>query len=225
MPITIEDIRLNEKAEVSREEDKNFLNDFIYLSKPEIRAHIEKDLQIDIRGLSLTEQAYFLQVLKNRDQDEIAELRTFTDLYGHNGFRTFLSLESGELSGDDIINIGKKLQNKPDLADKLFAEYARLVDSAAEETKKIIKMYDDLFPGYKIKQNQVVNAILKKAVDLLVRVSQKFGNAQEIEKESIIEDLIKDLERYDKIKQKSIENFMTIKKIWIKRDRKYLLLA
>jgi hypothetical protein len=138
-PLNINDIRFASSNQEKSSEDEKFLADFSFLSKPDIRLIIFKDLGIKLSDLPLKQQAYFSQYLVSRPEKEIGPLKEFIGKYGANGLNTFLSLENrGRDMGNTIINIGRSLENSPESARELFAEYTTMVNSAERAAGDII---------------------------------------------------------------------------------------
>jgi hypothetical protein len=97
-----------------------------------MRKMIEKDFGFNFLSLPLTERFYFLKYLKHTTVSEVGDMKHFIALYGVDGMRTFLSLESqGEDFGDKIVAFGQH----EEVARHIFSYYGELLDSAdrAEE--------------------------------------------------------------------------------------------
>jgi len=185
--------------------------DYNYVKK--ITAELGEVTGIAIHELSWREQlwmattAFDLGIKNNFDQ-----LIIFAKRYGKNGLKTFLSTEFDLNMGEKILSIGENLSSQPVLADKLFAEYARLVDSAAEEAKKISQVYNELFFDKTVDQDKVRNMILKKANSLLEKSAADLSVCPAERKEEYISGLLADLKRQEMINKMEIAHFAEMMK-------------
>lgn len=90
---------------------------------------LEKVFGFNLFNLSLKEQFYFLNYLKNVTVSEVEKVKKFTLEYGIDGMRTFLSLEKESKEfGDRIVEFG----NLNESAEEVFASYGALLDEVDE---------------------------------------------------------------------------------------------
>ncbi|MFO7807209.1 MAG: hypothetical protein R6V40_02175 [Candidatus Moraniibacteriota bacterium] len=191
------------------------------LTKLHMRKKIEDEFGFDVSELDFWSQRNFLEFLNTRDVDNVNELKNFVKEYGVNGLKTFLSLELGEVSGEEILNIGKNLEDEPEAAQRLFSKFAEITDSAEESVEEVVKMYNEIFFNKKIDRNKAINAILKKAFSLLEKAAAELENCPEEQKEKLINSLIVDLKREEKIQHSAI---VSLKDLMVEFNKKYLSL-
>lgn len=180
-----------DKTKEEREEDIHDLLDYSYLMREEgVRNIVEREFNIELSDLSLKEQFYFLQFIKNKEASEIEPVKEFVKQYGVDGLRTFVSLDYGKEVGSKILEIGKELE-KEDVKE-IFAEYSQITNLAEKfyellSNSKAIQEADfpeDLkmeFPG------NIYEAILRRSKDLLV--SAHMLEVENIDTELNVEDL------------------------------------
>jgi hypothetical protein len=199
-----------EKKENETKKTKNLENQQIEKGKT-IKESIEKDFEINLADYSTREQVQFVNFLSSKTTEEVEKVKDFLNQTGNekatkNRLKAFLSLESGEISGDEIVSVGEMLEYEPEIADKLFAEYALIVDSARESSREIKEIYNEVFFDKKINDRQVQNGILRRANRLLLEARQKLAIASIHNREDVVEVLIKDLKNEERIQKNVLEN-------------------
>jgi hypothetical protein len=128
------DMLLDTAAQLGKDDeeivvDPEQLRDYLYLQQADMREILESDFSIPLKELSIKEQLYFLNYLKNTTVEHVRIIQSFTSLYGVDGMRTFLSLEHGdETLGDKIVAFGAG--NKE--ADQIFRYYSTILDSSGQ---------------------------------------------------------------------------------------------
>jgi len=158
------------------------------------RYNIEQEFGIDIKHFSLREQMQFIDFLSIKSIAEVEKIKKFLDEGGsqfnkNNRIKSFLSLESGKFSGDDIIMIEESFKDDPGLANKLFAVYASLVDRTAITKDELSEIFKN---KKKIKDeeiSQISRMILQKANDLLSSYTRKITAGQEINEQELLAEL------------------------------------
>lgn len=100
--------------------------DYLILIEENNREKVEDYFNLKFDALSTREQFYFLNLIKDKNSDEIIPIKKFTDKFETNGFRTFLSIEQDEEMGDKIFILGEKLPKES--AKALFSKYGEIID-------------------------------------------------------------------------------------------------
>jgi len=176
-------------------------------------SYLQKQYNINIDFFSKKEQDAILKMMKQTNILKRDKFDKFVKRHGINGLKSFLSLESGSLSGDEIINIGKQLENQPKIADKLFSEYAQVIDEIEKITKEVMDIYSEMFPEEKLDKNKISQLIIKKANKLLSETNNKLNlETKDDKKENIINELINFLKRDLLIWKSSLTTFHNLKK-------------
>jgi len=108
----------------------------------------------------------------------------------------------------------------------LFAQYALMVDSAelfADAT--LLKGLVRLFPKEIINKNEIVKAVLQKSANLLTVSNVELGKVGIADYDEIIDELISDLKRQEKIQLKAIsdlkKNVVELNEFYTKSLNKY----
>lgn len=111
--------------------------DFLFFISKENYEFLEKDFGFNPEELSLREQFYFLDFIKDKDINKTKRIGNFSKEFGINGFRTFLSIEhGGKEMGDKILILGEKLPETS--AQILFKTYGEMID-ASEEVADLLR--------------------------------------------------------------------------------------
>ncbi len=213
-PVSLSDLQLIKN---DKRNNNIFLNDFIFLNSPSVREIIKKEIGVNLSLLTLPEQANFLQFLYTKTENQVEELKQFlnqtnSEADRKNRIKSFLSLESGELSGESILNIGQQLEDQPEVADELFGEYARVVDETEKISEEAVNIYNEMFPEEKLDKNKISQLIIEKANQLLVDANHKLSTKTKTEeKQEIIKELISLLKRDLLIWQETLTTFRNLK--------------
>jgi ribosomal protein S18 acetylase RimI-like enzyme len=105
--------------------------DFLFFISEENYESLKNDFGFNPEELSIEEQLYFLNYIKNKNLVEINKVEDFTKKYKISGFRTFLSIEQGgKEMGDKILLLGEKLPKES--CDILFKTYGEMVDATSD---------------------------------------------------------------------------------------------
>lgn len=120
--------------------------DYLVLLEESNKEKIEDYFNLKFDLLSMKEQFYFLNLIKDKNSDEIIPIKNFTDKFSTNGFRTFLSIEQGDESGetkiaDKILTLGDSEKFPEEAAKVLFAKYGEIIDGV---NKIIISLEEKL---------------------------------------------------------------------------------
>jgi hypothetical protein len=156
---------------------------------------IEEDYGFPVRDLTLREQVWFTESLKDYTVEDEQEVIEFTQKYGLDGARAFLSVEHGEEFRDYVLEIGEGLEQEA--ASKIFAKYAEISEVAQEQVSDILDEYieeeDEVDRGEL--EVKVEKELLNRAKRLLSGVAKqiKAGEEPDIEQiESKLEGFAKD---------------------------------
>lgn len=211
-PIELSDLKLGNTVGEISDQDQQFLDDFVFMSRPDVREIIRQKIGITLSKIPLKEQANFLQLLISRKESEIGELKEFMTTYGDAGLRTFLSMEQGGREmGEKILGIGEALKNQPAIAEKLFTKYAELVNSADQLTTELANTYENMF-GKWIDKKAVYSSILTRSSNFLYEAHKELKISTEENKDKIIQDLILSLSNQILAQKKSIDSFHELSK-------------
>lgn len=178
---TSRDISITELPILGEKEGDNYdqLKEFSILLSLPMRHVVEKDFGIDLAELDYSIQYYLLNFLKTRTYDEAKELAKFTQKFGIDGFKTFLSLDAGTDMSDKIFAIDKNLPE--DVSRKVFAKYGEIVDAAETLRDHIASAYGDK-EGYSPEQSEnIIQNILFRGKELLTKFSAKSNPDQAID--------------------------------------------
>ena len=223
-------LELEEIIEKNSDVDKDNIEEIAItydaLLSPLLRKKIESDFGIKLNQFDVKFQLQLLKFISNKNEHEVNEVIDFINQSDDeknvkNRIKSFLSLESGELSGEEVMKIGESLNNSPELqetANKLFQEYAGIVDGAEQNTDDLIKMYNEIFFDKKIDREKASQAVLGKASELLKSVSEELTDCSDDEKNNVVKESIVDLRRQEKVQNSVIENF---KKIIVRLNKQY----
>ncbi|MFA5030847.1 MAG: hypothetical protein WC495_04620 [Patescibacteria group bacterium] len=182
------------------------------LTKLHMRKKIEDDFGIDIAGHDFWEQRNFLSFLESQTTDKVDTLIEYTKKYGNDGLTTFLSIELDPAMGERILSIGENLTDSPELAKQLFREYAAAAHQADQTAEEIITSFNLIYPDKHIDKNEVVEAVLIKAKDLLFNVSEEIETTTSEDKEAIVNQAITHLKKQLATQKKEIGEFGVIAK-------------
>lgn len=172
--LAIGDLALKRRDKTPEEQTQNQqdLYDYSYLVEAGgMREIVEKEFGIKIGDLSLQEQFYFLQFIKNKEANEIEPVKQFVQKYGLDGLKTFLSVDYGKEFGDKIVELGETLEEKD--ATEIFAEFAEIIDRAQSLIDNIKKTpaAENLPILTELRENlpaELYEALVRRAKDLLV---------------------------------------------------------
>lgn len=191
--------------------------------------YLENNLALDLSLLSWKEFFSLIIYLKQQEKGKgFTKLKNFIGNLDSqpdkiNRVKSFLSLETGHLSGEQILFIGESLGNQPDVANKLFAQYAEIVDDSIKTVDEACRLFADVFPNDRLESEKVQKAILRGAVSLLAEANEKLKMCEvenEEEKNTIILSLIEDLK---KEKNAQVEILGELRKIVAQLDDAYNL--
>lgn len=211
------------KENLSSAETDIIIANYKTLMELQIRKEIEDEFGIKLTEFSFREQAQFVNFLSAKPSEEVARTKEFlhqgrSEMAKAQRVKSFLSLESGAEMGERILSIGENLQDRPESADRLFAEYARLVDGANQEVEEISRMYGEIFFQRGVDKDKVARAILRKAGSLLCEAGEILKNCDSDKREDLVEDLISHLKIEDKAQKTSISD---LKKLSVQLNRMY----
>ncbi|MFA5029805.1 MAG: GNAT family N-acetyltransferase [Patescibacteria group bacterium] len=139
------------------------LVDFKWMSKKSMREKIGQELNIDLSNLSLREQFHFLQFIKTMSSVKMEPVRRFASRFGLTGFKTFLSCEYGQEMGNKILELGERLP--PAVAEKIFAKYVEIIETADETIELVAKEFGRNIPGDVL--DKVRSSLLSRGRDVL----------------------------------------------------------
>lgn len=124
------------------------------------------------------------------------------------------SPELQEKMNKNIAIIRQTLSGQPELADRLLGGYNRFVQNEKQRAEKAYQIYEDIFFEKRIDEQEALEIILSRSIDILKEISIKLQGAGEnekySEKEKAVEEIIGDLLEKQKITARAVEE---IKKI------------
>lgn len=213
------------KEEMSEEEYNKLLLTYKTLIELPLRASVEKDFEIKLKDYSIREQVQFVNFLSTKTIEEVKRVKDFLNQADDendkkNRVKSFLSLESGDFSGEDILKIGEELKDDPELRIILFSEYAGIVDSAEEKIEEFSKIYKEVFFDKEIDEDKIRESLLREGSELLKKAITQLNDAEEDKKSEIIKNLISDLRRQDKVQAKILNDLKTLKQNIDKEQQK-----
>jgi len=180
-----------------------------------LRERIEKEFSIKIADFSVREQVQFVNFLFNKTTEEIEKVKFFLKESDNqddrkNKVKSFLSLESGNLSGEQILEISENLKENPGLVSDLFAEYSRIIDESKGEIDNLTEMYNEVFSDKQIDSGKVREAIFRKGAKLLKKASEEIGQIEDQEKIGFVKSLIQNLRTEEKTQKMAVINLKII---------------
>jgi hypothetical protein len=180
-PLKEDDLILS--GDLKKEEKKSLYFDYKFFARPEILFQIADDFNLDFSKYSLAEQVSFLQVIKKLSKDEMGPVKKFIGKYGENGFRSFLSVQSGGLEmGQKILSIGESYLVED--ANRIFSKYAELVNVA--------EGVDGIFENEFKKNNQeVIYQIIEKLLLRGKKLLETFADSNTESVDSFLDKLEK----------------------------------
>ncbi len=197
-------IKKQEILEGSQTEGDELL--FQHLYRPAMKQKIENEFGIELNNLPFYYHVYFLKFLATRDKNEAKMVKEFLNKSRNkesrkNRVKSFLSLAQDFDMGRMILFIDRELKDGSLIAEKLFSEYARIVDGVERDINELEKIYGDVFFEKKPDKEKLRQGILRKAFRLLQDALTGLKNCPEDEKKELVADLISNLKREDKIRR------------------------
>lgn len=129
----------------------------------------EKDFSFPIRDLTLREQIWFVNSLKNYRPEKEKIIMEFTKKFGLDGARAFLSCEYGDKFRETVLSIGEKLPEE--LARQVFKQYGKLALLAQEKSEELIREFTAEGKELKVSAAAVEQELLRRAKDFLAEVA------------------------------------------------------
>lgn len=181
------------------------------LMELQTRKDIEDELGVKLSEFSFREQVQFVNFLSTKTIKEVEQVKEFLNQGGKEDERnarvkSFLSLEQDPGMGDVIISIGEQLKDQPEVADRLFAQYAEMVDGMEESIDSLVKMYNDIFFDKHIDKSKAGQAVLGKVTALLKKSLGALNEDSKDDKVDIINNLMTDLRRQEKVEKKTLKD-------------------
>jgi hypothetical protein len=165
--------------------DPRLISDYIDLQNSDVRSIIEREFNISLHAVSIREQSYFLQYLKNTTVEKAETMQSFTQLYGVSGMRTFLALsQTNEITGDQLVAFGVS----GDLAQvgRVFSGYSDLLDQKSD----IDTFLATEFTGDEATRIQIAtiaeNKLQKNAAKFLVEAVTRPDTLSDVEASELI---------------------------------------
>ena len=143
-----------------------------------------------LNNLSFKEQGWFVIYYNQASEEEKDQLRDFVQEYGEEGIKTFLSLESGDEMGNNVLNIGKELESK--VVHFIFSKYNEIIDLTEKSRDELEKLFKDKRDISDEEIENIIQNLINKAGCVLINFAKKIEKGEKIEKE----DIIKELEEY-----------------------------
>ena len=141
-------------------------DDFIYLHTAYARQQIQKDFHCNLSNLSLSEQFYFLNFVKNKEFNTIAPIKKFARTFGESGVRTFLALDFDMDLGDRIVSLGNNLEESA--AKAIFTKFGDIIDAKENLSQYLQENFKKEATLDSAVINRITESLIKKGKDLLV---------------------------------------------------------
>lgn len=141
---------------------KELLDDYLYLISSEVRTEVENEFNIKLTDLSLREQYYFLTFLSQKSIDDSERIAEFCGVYGTSGLRTFLSLEHDQVNGDAVVDGLLKLDHNT--GQSVVEKYVAIMN-ASERATEMVKAKPSL-------SEEVEHNTRERAAKFLVRFAE-----------------------------------------------------
>jgi hypothetical protein len=175
---------MKQNTEEGEREYRNLTRNYLALLELPLKVTIENYLKVKIDSLSVREQLQFLKLLSTKTPREMIGVGDFLnksqdDKGKINRMKSFLSLEFNHEEGEsvNIMKIDSDPTIKEETKEKLFENYAQLVDESEKTVEEIMKIIGDIFYDKKIDKNQIHSAILRKASELFEKAQVEFLGA------------------------------------------------
>ncbi|OGH84561.1 MAG: hypothetical protein A2261_04250 [Candidatus Magasanikbacteria bacterium RIFOXYA2_FULL_44_8] len=143
---------------------------------------------VHFNNLKFKEQGWFLWYAQHASAEDKTRALEFVKKYRESGFKTFLSLEQDQQGGNDILDIGEKLDAKS--ASAIFAKYGEIVD-AAESVGDYLQEY---FGADKFNPNVTRTAadnLLRTGKELLASYADRVQAGEQLDSAQLIAELDK----------------------------------
>ncbi|HPA25946.1 MAG TPA: hypothetical protein PLK76_04280 [bacterium] len=165
----------NLRSDIAPDQKEKIINgalDFQVLADPFFVDLIKNEMGIDLLSLDLQTQFWFMDFIKDADDAKFLQVVRFVQKYRENGIKTFLALEYGEANGEKILSMADKIPAVE--AQKIFKEYANLIDKTVFLKKDLQKFFVDKEADEKEKTFPVefAEAIRRRASDLFLATQQ-----------------------------------------------------
>lgn len=161
-----------------------------YLMSLGMRKRIEDDFSIKMEDMSMWEQRNFLSFLERMPKNKVEKLQKFTNNFGQDGIKTFLSLEHGVEMVDVILEIGESEKGK-ERAQLIFQDYARTVDFAKDFNKAVTPVIEEMSTK-SFDKHQVFNGMMYAGKSFLNFVQQRIKENPEIGYKEILQEIKKE---------------------------------
>lgn len=151
--------------------EEGVVGEYVELMRSRVRSIVEQKFSVKLKDLTLKEQLYFTQYLKNVTVGEAQTVQAFTSNpeFGVNALRTFLSLERyGQEFGDAIVETANK---NPEEAQQIFSYYGTLLDRADDAESIVADAYNGDVPPEVLET--VRNKMLAKADSTLKQMTDE----------------------------------------------------
>lgn len=143
-------------------QDKDLLQDYITMLQSPSRLVIEDDFGVQLKDLTIREQFYFLNYLKQTNVEKVAEVGEFVSAYGIDGLRTFLVTESDPALRQEVFSFAQ--ESSYDEGKAVFEAYGKLVESIDTVGEYLHESFDSKERGA---TGEVVERLLTRARTLL----------------------------------------------------------
>lgn len=134
------------------------------IHRPDFRRQLEADIGVQLKELTMREQAQLVAFLAKNDYASIEAFATIRE-FGVDGARAFLSCEYGREYGEAIVKIAKSLD--PESAKAIFARYAQIVDLAEKSAEELLKDFYIEDRGKQVDQGHLADELLKRAKNII----------------------------------------------------------
>jgi len=148
-----------------REHKMQAQRDYAMLLDRDLLDEIEQDYGFSVRELSTREQVWFMASLREYSPEDEKQIMAFTQQFGIDGARAFLSCEYGDGFRKTVLEIGEKFDEET--AKKIFSQYGELVITAQSSADELSDSFFEGDSKKPVDQTQIESDLLKRAKDFL----------------------------------------------------------
>jgi hypothetical protein len=164
IPLMEVDPRIQRVDSTPRPEDRS---DFLAMADPFFREVLEKKLHISLSELSLREQYYLMSFLKETSVQDASQVTFFSEKFGPDGLRTFLSIDYfGKDFGQQILSLQENASRK-DLQG-IFSKYASITRSLEQFESRVAALEPEALVLDKDLAVQMIEGLQRRTSDLLL---------------------------------------------------------
>lgn len=144
--------------------------DYAMLIDPTLLDGLEKDYGFSVRALTVREQLWFTASLRGMAPKEEGAIEEFTQKFGIDGARAFLTVESGDAFRDVVLRIGERLPEET--AKAVFARYAEFAEWAQATAETMSKEFFKEQASLPFNTQVVEDRLLERGKQLLLEAER-----------------------------------------------------